>query len=172
MHVGFCQRVFPIRPRHAFDLYATPGAVDPAHGVNEKDSDSPQRNKLKESWRQRVITGPSATATGANRAAVNTCNDFDEKRQFSMGLNPLDVSVNKGLELLHPIQNSLQLHPGCFSRLDLLFAKQSNTGFSQDALHHYSVFLIPDSFKRDNSPEPVGKWKRPAAFLRGFSTFP
>jgi hypothetical protein len=64
MHVGFCQRVFPICPQHRFDLHATPGTIDPAHGINEKDSDSPQRNKLKQSWRQRVITRPAAAATG------------------------------------------------------------------------------------------------------------
>ena len=167
MHVGFCQRVFPVSPWHGFDLHATPGTVDPAHGINEKDSDSPQRNKLEQSWRQRVITGPSATATRANRAVVGTCKDFDVKRPFSIGLNPFDVSVNKALELLHPIQNSLQLHPGCFPRLEFLLAKKTTTGMGQDALCHSFAFSF-NPFKRDNSPEPVGKWKSPAAFCGAF----
>jgi hypothetical protein len=64
------------------------------------------------------------------------------------------------------------LHPGCFSGLGLLFAKQSNTGFGQDALHESSVFaFFRFLYKRKNSAEPVGKWKSSAAFCGAFPLF-
>jgi dipeptidyl aminopeptidase/acylaminoacyl peptidase len=56
--------------------------------------------------------------------------------------------------------------------LGLLFAKQSNTGFGQDALHESSVFaFFRFLYKRKNSAEPVGKWKSSAAFCGAFPLF-
>jgi hypothetical protein len=53
----------------------------------------------------------------------------------------------------------------------LLLAKKTITGFGQGAPDRFSSFLVSDSFKGDISPEPVGKWKRPAAFCGAFPLF-
>jgi hypothetical protein len=48
---------------------------------------------------------------------VGPGNYVDNEHRFSGRFRPSDGFVNKGLELLHPIQNSLQLHPDLLSRI-------------------------------------------------------
>jgi hypothetical protein len=73
--------------------------------------------------------------------------DKDKERLFSVRFDPPDASVNKGLELLHPIQNSLQLHPGSFSRLDFLFAKNPIQDLARVQVGH----IVPQIMEPDAS---------------------
>jgi hypothetical protein len=142
VHVGFRQGMFSVSPRHHFDPYAAPGTVDPAHGINEKDCNIPEWHELELPWMKRVIPGSRTFTAGANRFAVCTGQDFNLQRRFLVWIEPKDISINKGLELLHAIQNSLQLHPGCLSCLEFLFGEETNTGIGQDALCHFLLFPL------------------------------
>jgi hypothetical protein len=138
LHVGFRQGVFPIRPRHPFDLHATPLAVDPPQGINEKHCDVPERNELKHPRRQGIVAGARTSAAGANRLTVGSRQDLDQQCQVLVGIQPDNVAVHKRLELLDPIQNSLELHPGFLSCW--IFACQSYPiqDCGQDALGYSS----------------------------------
>jgi hypothetical protein len=73
---------------------------------------------------------------------VRPSSNLDEQYDSSGNFRPLDGFVNKGLELLHPIQNSLQLHPDLLSR-DWNVAWQSYPiqDWRQDALPEF--FPLP-----------------------------
>jgi hypothetical protein len=112
--------------------------------------------------------------------------NLDKKHPLAGNFCPLHGLVNKGLELLHPIQNSLQLHPGFFSRIGFACPQYQLQDLIQDALPEsfqrpsgvankssycfHSLFL--SSERKKNSIGPVEMWESPTAFWRGFSTFP
>jgi hypothetical protein len=136
LHVGFRHRAFAVRPRHLFDLHTAPRAVDPAQGIGEKDCDIPERHKLEHSRRQGVVTRPWIVAAGTNRLALSPGHDLDQHCQVFALIQPDDVSIHKRLELLDPIQNSFQLHPGFFSCIGLVWSQYQLQDLSQDALPH------------------------------------
>jgi len=103
-------------PRHGFYFYPTPPAVDSAESINEKYLNSPDRHELEPPRLQGVITGPPVAAAGTNGTAANPGDYLNKKHEFSGQFQPFHISVDKGLELLYPIQNSLQLHPDLLSR--------------------------------------------------------
>jgi hypothetical protein len=123
----------------------------------------------------------SAPTTGADRTTPRPGSDLDEQHIFSVDSRPLDGFVNKGLELLHPIQNSLQLHPGFFSRFGFVSSQYQIQDWDQDALPESFPLpsgafykLIPfTSFLnleiKTKPVEPVEMWESQASFRRGFS---
>ena len=141
LHVGFRHRAFAVRPRNLFDLHAAPRAVDPAQGIGEKDGDIPQRHKLKHPRRQGVVTRPWTVTARANRFAVDPGQDLDQQYQVIALIQPVDVSINKRLELLDPIQNSLELHPDLLSRIGYFSQSNPIQDWGQDALPHFSPLL-------------------------------
>ena len=105
------QPAFPLRPRHSFYLHSARGTLHTPHGVDEVDSNAPQRNKLEASFRQPVVTRSHLVATRADRPPVLAGMDryFDRRPG---GVYPLNFSVDKRLEMFDAIENSVQLHPG------------------------------------------------------------
>jgi hypothetical protein len=185
LHVGVRQRVFSLTPRNRFHSNPAPLAVHPAQGIHEKYPNAPQRNEFELSRAQRVVPWPSSTATRANWPAVGSRCDFYNESHGFIRFQPADVSVNKGLELLHPIQNSLQLHPDSFSRAwNSACQSYPIQDWRQDALPESFLHTVAHKLlfccywlslilkRKKNSIGPVEMWKRPDAFCRGFSTFP
>ena len=111
LHISERQGVFAFGPGNGFYLHAAALAVDPALGIDKKDRDAPERDELELSGFEGVIAGPAAAAARTDRTAVGTRSYLDDECRLPGRLRPLHTRVNKGLELLHPIQNSLQLHP-------------------------------------------------------------
>jgi hypothetical protein len=142
LHIGRRQCMLAFRPRYFFHFNSAPAAVDSTHGIDEKYRDTPKRNKFELSRFHGVIPGPSAPTARADRATARPSSNFDEQYDFSGNFRKLDGFVNKGLELLHPIQNSLQLHPDLLSR-DWNVAWQSYPiqDWRQDALPEF--FPLP-----------------------------
>ena len=144
LHVRFRQRVFPVGPWHSFDLHTTRLAVDSPQSVGEKDCNIPKRHELKHPWLKCVVTGALPTTAGANRFTVGTGRDLDKKHQVFFGIQPDNIFVHKRLELLDPIQNSLELHPQpSLPFLDFCLPKLSNTGLGPGcATSFYLVALL------------------------------
>jgi hypothetical protein len=107
--------MFAIAPRYGFHFHPTPLAMDSARGINKEYGNSPKWNEFELSGFQRVVPGPSVTATRTNWTAMEPGRNLDEQHPLVGKLCPLYRVINKGLELLNPIKNSLQLHPGLFS---------------------------------------------------------
>ena len=91
-------------------------AVHPPPGILEKGSDSPQGNKLVEPRRTSVVPRGMQATSGTDGPAVGARRDGDDQLQDSGRVCPANFLEHKRLELLHAIQNSLQLHPGLGSR--------------------------------------------------------
>jgi hypothetical protein len=136
-------------------------AVDSTPGIHKKYRNAPQRDELELPWLQGVVPGSRVKAPGADWAAAAPHSYLDEQHLFLADLRKLHRCVNKGLELLHPIQNSLQLHPD-LSRLNFL-AKGINTGFRSGCA--MSFFK-----KREKPAGPVGNVGKSRVFLG--ETFP
>jgi hypothetical protein len=167
MHVGFRQSVFAVGPGHALDFHATVRTIDPAQGIGEKNRDVPQRYEFKHSRRQGVVARAGLPAAGTDGFAVGARQNLDQDRQMvCFGIQPHDVSVDKALELLHPIQNSLQLHPGRFLLYGLLLAKKP----IQDSVRmRYVIFLF--SLLREITRRACGKVEKSRRFLAGLFHF-
>ena len=115
LHIGRRQCMFAFSPGYPFHFHSAPATVDSTHGINEKYRDAPERNEFELPRLHGVIPGLSAPTARADWATARSSSNLDEQHDFSRNFRPLDGFVNKGLELLHPIQNSLQLHPDLFS---------------------------------------------------------
>jgi len=182
LHIGRRQRMFAFRPGHPFHFNSAPEAVDSTHGINEKYRDAPKGDEFELPRFHGVIPGPPAPTTGANWTAPRPGSNLDEQHGFSGNLRTFDGFVNKGLELLHPIQNSLQLHPDLLSCV-WNSACHSNPiqDWRQDALHEF--FPLPSGAFYKSIPfksflnleiktipvEPVEMWESQAVFRLGFS---
>jgi hypothetical protein len=66
-HVGFGGLVFAIAPRNLLDHYATIAALDAPHAVQKENQDSPERDKLKTSLGNVIVTRCGLVAPGADR---------------------------------------------------------------------------------------------------------
>ena len=77
-------------------------------GVNWRP---PQRHELEASQGQPVIAGARPTATRANGAAVGSGLDLCFQRGSPLHFPKPDRPVDKRLELVNPIKDSLELHP-------------------------------------------------------------
>src|SRR5206468_2569383 len=65
-----------LSPRQGFDTDAALRALDPARGVQEEDSQAPERNELEETTRQGVVARPWLATAGAARATVGSRPDL------------------------------------------------------------------------------------------------
>jgi hypothetical protein len=157
----FVSVCLPFAQGYGLHCYPAQPAIDSAQGINEKYRNSPKRHELKSARFQGVITRPPVTATGTDRAAVSPGNYLDEKHQLAGEFRPLHGLVNKGLELLPPIQNSLQLHPGFFSRIGFAWPQYQLQDLSQDAL----PFFVRTSFFEPFSSTMPAAWAEDRAML-------
>jgi hypothetical protein len=99
--------MFAVSPWYGFHYDSAPYAINPAQCIKEEDRNTPEWDEFELPGRLQVISRPSVTATGADRSAMGSGDDLDKERQFTIEIYQLLVSVNKRLELLYPIQNSL-----------------------------------------------------------------
>ena len=99
MPVDIAAAMLALRPWNGFDLDAAGGAIDPAHGVGERDGDVPDRDKLElPGLRHAVVSGTRFPATGASWHAVGPGNDFGDDPQSVTLSAQSDGMVNEALE--------------------------------------------------------------------------
>ena len=91
--------VLALRPWNGLDLDAAGGAIDPAHGVGERDGYVPDRDELElPGLRHAVVSGTRLSATGASWLAVGPWNDLgDDPRSVTLSAHS-DGMVNEALE--------------------------------------------------------------------------
>ncbi len=124
--MGLGQPVFTYHPGHSFNLDTTTRAINPPWCIDEKHLMTPHRDVLETSLRQRIVTGPFASAAAANRAAVRAGPYLNLKGWNRCPFNKTNRSIDKGFEFLHAIEDSLDLHPVPFALLDGVFALPSS----------------------------------------------
>ena len=181
LHVGVRQRMFSLGPRHGFHFHPAPLAVDTAQSINEKHRNAPEWNELELSRFQGVIPRPPAAAARADRAAMSPGDYLDQKCETASRFRPFHVSVNKGLELLHPIQNSFQLHPDLLSRnwnvacqsypiqdrrQDALYQSPQISSGVADRSSRCQSFLF-FNFEKEKNPRACGNVGKSRRFLAG-----
>ena len=99
MTIDIATGVLALRPWHGFDLDAAGGAIDPAHGVGERDGDVPDRDELELAWPgHAVVSGTRLSTAGADGAGVGPWDDLgDDARLVSLSAHS-DGMVNEALE--------------------------------------------------------------------------
>src|SRR3972149_5104362 len=140
LHVGPRQTLLAFGPWYGSPLPPAPPTAPPPHHVQEEDRNAPQRHELEQPGLQRVVAGAWPAATRTDRPTVPTRPNLHDQYWIAVDIFPLDIPIDERLEFLHPIQNSLQLHPvpaSCFGR----FRRHRNTGIEQDALAFYLCHL-------------------------------
>lgn len=125
---------FALRPRKAFDLDATPGAIPTPWRIDKEHLDIPHRNKLKSPDGQRIITGTFFAASGTDQpvACPWTQSDFNCRPSIMDG--PSDSVIDKSLLLFDPIQYRLDLHPVFLVPDDENFVDSLHQNRRRDAL--------------------------------------
>jgi hypothetical protein len=93
-----------VRPRHFFDLDAAIRAVDPPHGVQEHDSDSPERDELETTLGQRVIDATRALTDRANGLGVRPGTYLDFDSIGTVVRNEVRIFIYEGLVFLDVIE--------------------------------------------------------------------
>ncbi len=127
-------RALSLGPGHLLDLDAAVGTIDTAHGVDEEDQDSPERNELKAPGRKRVVGRPPLPAAGACGPAAHSRTDVD--LEFDpVPLDEMCVAVDETRVFLDLVQDSLQLYPVCSSLCDVGLRTTSFQVGARDALH-------------------------------------
>ena len=109
--IGFGQLMFARCPRHSLYPNTTAPAAHPARGVDEEHLDTPHRDKLKAAQRQCVIAWPSAAAARADGPAIGPGAQLCLNRRFAGVFHPAHRAVHERFEILHAIQDSLEVHP-------------------------------------------------------------
>jgi hypothetical protein len=109
--IGFGQLMLARCPGHSLNPNTTAPAAHPARGVDEKHLDTPHRDKLKAAHRQRVVAWPSAAAARADGPAIGPGAQLCLNRRFAGVFHPAHRAVHKRFEILHAIQDSLDVHP-------------------------------------------------------------
>src|SRR5216684_6453755 len=71
-HVGFGEGMLTIGPGNFLDHDAAGGAVDPAHAIEEKNQEAPNRYELERTLGQVVVAGRWPVATGTDGFGTNT----------------------------------------------------------------------------------------------------
>ncbi|BCR04006.1 hypothetical protein DESUT3_10750 [Desulfuromonas versatilis] len=104
--------VLAFGPGNRLYLHAAARAIDPAHGIDEKDGDAPQRKELKTSGRHRVVAGGASPATRADRPAAVPGPNIDIKDRGFSRFPPAGRTVSKTSMLLDLIQDRFDQHPG------------------------------------------------------------
>jgi hypothetical protein len=109
----------------------------PTNFSNEGDEEhlvTPQRDKLETTLRQRIVPRPSAPAFATHRPAVRARVYLNLKARNRSTFHPARRPVDKRFEFLHPIEDSLDLHPVPFALIDGCFATSIFSEPGQDAL--------------------------------------
>ena len=120
LHVYPRQSLLARCPRHLLGDDATAAAIYPPHGIFKEHRDVPDRNELESARLQCVIARADGFASRADRATIRSRDHFNNQTQATGLVLPFHVPVYERLELLHSVQNSLQLHPVFVSWLGLL----------------------------------------------------
>ena len=116
--VALCQQMLTDRSRNLFHMDTVRRAIDSPRVIHEKHTNPPKRNKLVTSSRLSVVPRRRFTAHPAKTAGVAARYYLDFQCRFTGIVNPFDRLINKSLELLHTIKDSLELHPGSRSLVD------------------------------------------------------
>src|SRR5690606_11886747 len=105
------QLVFPRHPGRLFHPNGTTGTIHPARRIDEKDLNTPHRNRFKAAQRQPVIARPSTLAARADRPTIRPRPQFRLYGQFVGVFHPAHSAIHKRLEILHAVKDSLEVHP-------------------------------------------------------------
>ena len=107
-----CHRALPLGPGNSFHLPSTLRAVDPSHGVNEHNRNSPQWNEAKTPrHRHRVITGDPLSAAGTDWLPVGRRFNLYVQRRSQGIVLPSDLPKHKRLIIRDAIEGSFQVYP-------------------------------------------------------------
>ena len=91
--------VLALRPRNSLDLDAASGAIDPAHGVGERDGDVPYGDELELSrLGHSVVSGARLATAGASGLAVGPGNDLGDDAHRVALTAQADGVVNETLD--------------------------------------------------------------------------
>jgi hypothetical protein len=101
-------------PGNLFDPDSTTGTVDPTHAVQQKDSITPEWNKLKSSFGLGVISWTYLPTLGADALTPFSGMHFHLQAGVAFPGTETDFSINKALDLMHPIEDRLKQHPFSF----------------------------------------------------------
>src|SRR3989454_740470 len=126
LHVHCRQGVLPGSPGKLFHTYAAAPAIHTAHRILKEHRNVPYRNKFESPGLHRIVARSRFLTSGTDRTAIGPRHDGHDQAQAPCPcLIPLRIFVDKGLELLNTIQNSLQAHP----------VPNSGFGFCQNPKH-------------------------------------
>jgi hypothetical protein len=104
--------ILAVTPRHHLDGHAASLAIHSPHPVGEKRHDSPEGHELEPAFFQAVVGAATPTATRAIGLAVLPRPDFDHQSRPVVMFLEVSLSVHERLELLDPIEDRLDTHPG------------------------------------------------------------
>lgn len=91
--------VFALRPRDGLDLDVASGAIDPPHGVRERDGDIPDGNELElPRLRHVVVAGTKFATPRASGFAVGPRDDFGNDAHRIARASQTDGMVNEALD--------------------------------------------------------------------------
>ena len=90
--------------------YSTHGALDPPHTIYEKNQKSPQRNKFKLPFLEKVIARCWPPASGTNSLQVLTGLYLYMNCRFACMFTEIRSTVYKSLELMTVIEDNFYLH--------------------------------------------------------------
>ncbi len=109
--VGVGQLMLAAGPRDSLDAYTASAAVDATHGIEEHHGDAPEGNEVELARRLCVVDAAAAATPRALGSTVTPCSQPDIDLRLAITLNHLHAFVDERLEIVDPIQDSLELHP-------------------------------------------------------------
>ena len=92
------------------DFHSTTRTVHSAHLINEKYLEFPKRDEFKTSSISHIVAGAAFSASRTNTSTPFSGMNFDFDARFPVPLAYVRFSINKPLEFLNVIQDSLYEH--------------------------------------------------------------
>ena len=129
--IAVTQLMLALAPGNHLDPDTAVSTGDPAHRIDQKHPDPPERHKLEVPRRQPVVTRTRPPAARAARPRVRTGPHLDFDRQAA-AINQPRRAIDKRAMPLNPIQDSLELHP-VPPRVDACLATSSSQRPGRDA---------------------------------------
>src|SRR5690606_26695015 len=122
------------------NLYPAAGAVDPAHVVAQVALVSPQWHELKQSWLfGNIVAGSFALAAGANRAVARAGTHLGDHGQLPFDAIKPYHGINKTLDPVTGIEQSLYLHRRSF-RSDVFTPRTQRTSVHLSSQKRKTLF--------------------------------
>ena len=126
-HIVLAQRAFAVAPRDFLDRYhAAAAAIDPPHGVQQEDEESPLRNELVAPFSELVVSGRRQMAARADcrRTSARSHDHFDAPLVGA----ETGVLIDKPSEMAAAVQDRGQFHGGETSTLNRLQTQARDLG--------------------------------------------